>query len=448
MAAILSGRQAALSAWAAFQVTALICVAAGCDLMPPQPVHKSRAEAQVRALDEVVRPADVFVDGKILLGSPSLTAGIPGRGPLTLADVEVWLADPKNHEPLEFVLPLGLRSLAGEVKIPVDNPLTRAKIELGRQLFVDIRLSGPGRNHSCVLCHVPSKSYAGVELAGNPEAGIPLRAAPSILNRIFSEAQFWDGRRQTLEAQVTDPIFSPYEMNNTPEGLLALLEHTPAYRRQFEVIFGAVSVENAGRALAAFVRSLVGGESPYDFWAEVQAGKDRDPALLSEADRKFAEKVRAFAQQVPLSAAAQKGHALFHGKAGCHACHSGPNFTDEKYHNVGAGWSEPLADAGRERVTGRPEDRGAFKTPTLRNLRNSGRYMHDDHMSTLAEVVAWLSQGGTPNPQLDPLVKPLNLSPTEQKQLLAFLAALNGRVPGLALGRLPEAAGGTAGKPR
>ncbi len=440
MAAILSGRRTALSVGGAFQAAALFLVAAGCDLMPPKPVHESRAAKQSVRLDEVVRPADLFVDGKILLGSPSLTAGIPGSGPLTLADVEVWLADSKNHEPLEFVLPLGLRSLAGEVKIPVDNPLTRAKIELGRQLFVDPRLSGPGRNHACFHCHMPGKSYTGVDLAGDPAAGVPLRIPPSILNRIFTEAQFWDGRRATLEAQVTDPIFSPYEMNSTPEALTAFLEQTPAYRRQFEVIFGEVSVDNAARALAAFVRNLVGGESPYDFWAEVQAWKDRDPASLSEAERNFAEKVRAFAALNPLSPTAQKGRDLFFGKAGCHACHSGPNFSDEKYHNVGAGWSEPLADAGRERVTGRLEDRGAFKTPTLRNLRNSRRYMHDDHMETLEEVVAWLSQGGTPNPHLDPLVKPLNLSPAEQKQLLAFLEALNGRVPNLALGRLPEAA--------
>jgi len=287
--------------------------------MPPKPKYASRAESQSVALDEISRPADVFVDGKILLGSPSLTAGISGSGPLSLGDVEVWLADPKIHEPLEFTLPLGLRSLAGEVKIPADNPLTRAKIELGRQLFVDMRLSGPERNHACIHCHMPSRNFTGVNLAGDLASGVPMRIPPSVLNRIFTEAQFWDGRRPTLEAQVTDPIFSPYEMNNTPEKLVELLRGIPAYRRQFEVIFGEVSVNSVGQALASFVRALVGGESPYDFWAELQAWEQRDPATLTEEERQFLEKLRSAQEQRPVSSAAQKGHALFVGKAGCQA---------------------------------------------------------------------------------------------------------------------------------
>jgi cytochrome c peroxidase len=420
-------------------LVALVAVAAvGCDLMPPKPVPRSRTASQGAQLDEISRPPDVIIDGKILLGSQSLTAGITGSGPLTLADVETWLADARNHEPLEFVLPLGLRSMAGDTKIPPDNPLTRAKIELGRQLFVDMRLSGPDRNHACFHCHMPGRAYSGVDLAGDPAAGVPMRIAPSILNRIFSESQFWDGRRATLEEQVTDPIFSPYEMNNSPAGLLALLNSAPAYRRQFEVIFGEVSVENAARALACFVRALVGAEAPFDFWMELKAWEGRDQATLSEAERRFADKVRTFAREVPFSPTARKGHALFVGKAGCQACHSGANFTDEKFHNVGAGWDDPLSDEGRQRVTGRVEDRGAFKTPTLRNLRNSRRYMHADQLETLEDVVDWLSNGGTPNPHLDPLVRPLNLSPAEKRQLLAFLEALNGRTPALALGRLPE----------
>ena len=277
-------------------------------------------------------------------------------------------------------------------------------------------------------------------MVGDPANGVPGRIPPSILNRVFTDAQFWDGRRATLEDQVTDPIFSPYEMANTPERLSLFLARTPAYRRQFEVIFGQVSVENASKALASFVRVLVGGEAPFDFWSELKDWQARDPNTLSEADKQYVGKLKRFAEQAPLSLTAQKGHALFMGKAGCHACHSGPNFTDEKYHNLGVGWGDPLVDAGRQRATGQVQDRGAFKTPTLRNLRNSNRYMHTDEFATLEEALDWISAGCTPNPHLDPLVKPLNLSATEKRQLLAFLEALNGRTPIVALGRLPETA--------
>jgi cytochrome c peroxidase len=171
-----------------------------------------------------------------------------------------------------------------------------------------------------------------------------------VVNRIFSEAQFWDGRAATLEQQVTEPIFSPYEMKNTPEGLVAFLESTPGYRRQFEVIFGGVSVEAVGKALACFVRVLVTGESPYDYWREKEAWKGRDLTSATEAQRQKHEQLLALARQSPFSTSARKGYELFVGKAGCSHCHAGPNFTDEKYHNVGVGMDEADPDLGRARV--------------------------------------------------------------------------------------------------
>jgi cytochrome c peroxidase len=430
-----------LSIWATAAL--LAAGAAGCDFLgwvgPPRPALPPKTAAPSPEHDLVERPPDELVDGRVLLGSPSLTAGITGAGPLTLPQVEAWLADPQQHEPLDFVLPIGLRELADQVRIPPDNPLTRAKIELGRQLFADPRLAGSGKRMACFQCHVPRNAFTDHALVGDPTKGVPRRAPPALINRLFSETQFWDGRAGSLEEQVLQPIYSSYEMANTPEGLLAFLSSNPVYRRQFELIFGELSEQNVAKALASFVRAIVSGDSPYDYWRGLQAFEGKDPADLSDAERAELEALQAGAGRYPWSAAAAKGHALFVGKAKCAACHSGPNFSDEKFHNVGIGrddTEEP--DLGRYVVTGREADRGAFKTPTLRHVAETGPYMHRSQLSTLQAVVDYLAAGGAPGPHQDPLVELLDLSAAERRQLIAFLASLSGRLPPVSLGRLPE----------
>jgi len=408
----------------------------GCGTQPPSGYVNSAAPSP--AHDQVERPADEIVDGKVLLGSPSLTAGTTGSGPLTLPEIDAWLADPRQHEPLDFVLPLGLRDLADEVEIPADNPLTRAKIELGRQLFVDRRLSHAERNLACFRCHIPLDSFTDHVVVGDPAHGLPARVPPMTINRIFGTAQFWDGRAPTLEAQAIMPISTAHELANTHADCVSFLQANPGYRRQFEVIFGGVSIDNVGKAIASFLRTIVTGPSRYDYWKQWQRWKDQDEQQLSDANRRAYREAERGARLWPLGSAARRGHDLFMGKAGCSDCHTGANFSDEQFHNLGVGFDLPQPDLGRFLVTGMEADRGAFRTPTLRNVARSPGYMHGSQFGTLAEVVAYISEGGHANAELDPAIRKLDLTAQEQADLVAFMASLTSELPAVSLGRLPE----------
>ncbi|MFO0897507.1 MAG: cytochrome c peroxidase [Pirellulales bacterium] len=386
----------------------------------------------------MVRPADELVDGRVLLGSPSLTAGISGKGPLTLPEVEAWLADPRQHEPLDFVLPIGLREAADQVKIPADNPLTRAKIELGRQLFVDRRLSGPSRNLACFRCHLPNEGFTDHVVVGDPGRGLPERVPPLTINRIFGEEQFWDGRAPTLEAQTVMPIASAHELASTHADCVQFLQENPVYRRQFEVIFGDVSIDNVGRALASFLRAIVTAPSRFDDWQEWRRWEGRDPASLSAAERRQYEDAARQARIRPMSPSAQRGYELFQGRAGCVNCHTGANFTDEQYHNLGVGLEAEKPDLGRYLVTKQAADRGAFRTPTLRNVAQAPGYMHNSQFYSLGEVIDFFAAGGRANDQLDPALAPFELSESERRDLFEFLGSLRSKVPPVSLGRLPE----------
>lgn len=226
---------------------------------------------------------------------------------------------------------------------------------------------------------------------------------PAILNRAWGASFFWDGRAASLEQQTTQPILNPAELGMTPEAVLALIR-SGSYRAQFQAAFRAEpTLGLVGRALASFVRTIVSGNSPYDRFV---AG-DRSA----------------------LNTAAQRGLALFHGKAGCSGCHAGPNFSDEQFHNTGVAWRTGApADEGRAAVTHSPEDRGAFKTPTLREISRTAPYMHDGSLATLDKVIDYYDGGGQRNPGLDPMLHPLHLSPAEKADLLGFLASLAGRI--------------------
>ena len=278
------------------------------------------------------------------------------------------------------------------IPFPQDNPPTDEKIALGKQLYFDGRLSADNKV-SCASCHDPAKGFSnGDQFATGVEGKKGGRNSPTVINAAFQKLQFWDGRAKTLEDQALGPIQNPIEMNLTLEAVVAKLNGIPGYQSQFQKVFGTdVTSEGIAKAIAAYERTILSGDAPYD---QFKAG---NAAALSEA--------------------AQRGMKLFFGKANCIACHSGPNFTDNGFHNIGI----PGGDEGRFAVTKSEGDKGAFKTPTVREIAKTGPYMHDGSLKTLEEVVAHYIKGGTPNPQLDEDIFPLKLSPEEAADLVTFL---------------------------
>ena len=202
-----------------------------------------------------------------MLGEADLLSGIPGEGTLKVEEIKAWIDDPKNHAVLKPTLPLGLAAGAGQIAGVDENPLTRAKIELGRQLYFDPRLSKDG-TISCASCHAPEFGYAkntqfGVGVGGQ----LGGRNSPVAYNRILSGPQFWDGRAASLEEQAVGPIANPIEMSNTHDACVACLGNVEGYRTQFEKIFpDGVTIDNVAKAIASFERALVTGPAPWDYY--------------------------------------------------------------------------------------------------------------------------------------------------------------------------------------
>jgi cytochrome c peroxidase len=379
---------------------------------------------------------------RVALGDPSLTAGVPGSGPITLEQIDQWLADPKNAVELEPVLPLGLSQGAAQIdRVGLEkNPLTRAKIELGRQLYFDPRLSVDS-TVSCASCHNPAEGYSA-----NTKTGVGIRGqlggrnSPVSFNRILSGPQFWDGRAGSLEDQAVGPLQNPIEMGFTHEGVVKRLGEMPVYKKQFETIFGELSIDRVGQAIAAFERALVTAPSPYDYNEQLQSFAALDPDDIAEDEdlaAKYAAAKAAVSAQ-PMSDEAKRGREIFFSEKGnCTACHVGANLADENYHNIGIGMDKPEPDLGRFAVTKDPADTGAFKTPTVRNVALSGPYMHDGSVATLEEVVEWYDKGGHPNPHLSAKMRPLKLSAQEKADLVEFMKACTGPTPTVETSRLP-----------
>lgn len=296
---------------------------------------------------------------------------------------------------------------------PADNPQTDAKIRLGAQLYFDGRLSADG-TISCATCHDPKTGWAN----HNPtDTGIRGqkggRNSGTILDAAYMKYQFWDGRAGSLEEQALGPIHNPIEMGETLENVVLKLRAIPGYRAQFKEVFGAdVTVGGIAKAIAAFERTVVSGPSPYDRY------------LAGEREA--------------MSPSAVRGMNLFAGKGHCLACHSGPTFSDQSFHNLGVGMDQPNPDLGREAHTKNPADRGRFKTPGLRNVALTNPYLHDGSANTLMDVVALYDRGGVENPNLDPLVFPLHLTLQEKLDLVAFMEALTGTLPDIEAPVLPE----------
>jgi cytochrome c peroxidase len=293
--------------------------------------------------------------------------------------------------------------------VPADNPMTPEKVALGWQLYYDPRLSVDG-TVSCATCHEPDAGFADPEPVSTGVDGLQGgRNSPTVINAAFSARQFWDGRAATLEDQALGPIENPVEMANTLDQVLVTLEAIPGYKQQFTQVFGGEQITPAmvGKAIAAFERTVISGNSPWDQW-----NATKDDSVISEA--------------------ALRGEELFRGKAGCSQCHLGFNFSDshlDLYHNIGVGMTEEEFDEGRYGETQVVAHHGAFKTPTLRNVVETAPYMHDGSLATLEEVIDYYTKGGEPNPWLDPKITKTELSEHEVADLIAFMEALTGEIP-------------------
>jgi cytochrome c peroxidase len=413
------------------------------------PLRFGLALAAVVCCSTFGRAEDAPSTKRVRLGSPELTAGIPGEGKLALDEIKAWLAKPENHVPLEVELPPGLSLGADSIKIPKDNPMTRAKIELGRQLFFDPRLSGDA-TVSCATCHDPAFAYGKDTRFGVGIRGLTgNRNSPVAYNRILSEAQFWDGRAASLEEQAIGPIANPIEMDNTHDVCVEKLRKIEGYQVQFDKIFPGegLTIGNIGKAIATFERAIVTDTSPADHYEAylsfATAFKDYvdDLKAFEEDDPESFQKYLALKKAMEdskINESAKRGRDLFFSeKANCTACHVGANFSDEKYHNLGVGMDQKEPDLGRYEVTKDEKDKGAFKTPTIRNVAQTAPYMHDGSQQTLEEVVEWYAKGGHPNPHLSDKMKKLDLTAQDKKDLVEYMKSLTGALPKVETGRLP-----------
>ncbi len=320
-------------------------------------------------------------------------------------------ADVPVGTPVNVKVPLGLPP----VPIPADNPLTAEKIALGRRLYYDPILS-VDNTIACASCHGPAFGFAdarpfSVGVRGKTGG----RNAPTVLNAAYSALQFWDGRAPSLEKQAEGPVQNPVEMANTLPAVEKKLMADAAYRSEFEKAFGprAITYEKVEQAIASFERTVLSGDSPFDRYFY---GGDKSA----------------------LSPSARRGLEVFQNpnKGNCAACHTiGEKyalFADNKFHNIGVGadYQGNYQDLGRYNVTHNEADKGAFKTPTLRNIAKTAPYMHDGSLKTLKDVVDFYVGGGNSNPHLDKEIHALDsLTGQQRAELVAFLETLTGEVP-------------------
>lgn len=332
------------------------------------------------------------------------------------------------------------------VPVPADNPQTPAKVKLGDKLFHDKRFSTTG-DVSCATCHERAKGFTDGPLAVSEGIGKAkgTRNAPTVLNAAYSDSMFWDGRQPTLEKQSEQPFLNPIEMGlKTHDPILKIVREDKDYGPMFQEAFGKAGAQitmlEVSRAIAAFERTLVGGNSPFDRW-------------------QFAGDEKA------VNDSAKRGFKVFNEQGRCVSCHtidhSTAIFTDNKFHNVNVGFpriekdidvmanafseakqkgidvdvavlaNKNTSDLGRFAVTTTWTDIGGFKTPTLRNIDLTAPYMHDGSLKTLDDVVEHYNNGGKlkatdPEPSgfLSGGIRPLNLSAEQKKDLVAFLKTL------------------------
>lgn len=359
---------------------------------------------------------------------------------LSLTFITEKQAESNARVSYEVKIPLGIPRDIWEIFVPPDNPITPEKVELGRKLYFDKRLS-VDNTVSCATCHDPKFAFTdGKKVSEGVKGQKGARNAPTVLNAMFFEEQFWDGRAKTLEEQAKQPIINPIEMGMPDhDAVVKKLKGIPEYVDAFKKVFGGeITIDRIAQAIAAFERTLLTGNSPFDRFI---AG---DQNAISES--------------------AKRGWQLFQGKARCITCHefnrSNPFFTDNKYHNIGVAMNQEgfaelarkaellvkegkldqrkldelalnpaYSELGRFLVTFNPKDIGAFKTPTLRNVELTAPYMHDGSEATLLDVIEFYNRGGNENPNLSGEMRPLNLTDQEKQDLVEFLKSLTGEFP-------------------
>ena len=330
---------------------------------------------------------------------------------------------------IKIRIPVGISESLWKKRIPADNPMSTTKVALGRALYFDKRLSVDG-TVSCATCHDPSVAFTDSKAVAIGVGSLRgARNAPTVLNSVFSELLFWDGRAPSLEEQAKHPLMSPFEMGaSTTKAFLERVSTITEYQKAFKQVFKSknITLDAIAKAIAAYERTLLSGNSPFDRFIT------GDQGAITDSQR--------------------RGWELFKGKAKCNECHSyslaQPFFSDFKFHNTGIAVSDTLFDKllsvgptqqtllsttahsaeqsalGRFAVTLRTEDLGGFKTPTLRDVELTSPYMHDGSLKTLIDVVNFYNRGGNPNSHLDQRIQPLKLTDAEVNDLVEFMRAL------------------------
>lgn len=300
-------------------------------------------------------------------------------------------------------------SLSAQAFLPLDTPVvddmvlyddeenTVEEMELGKILFFDTRLS-INHQQSCASCHNPSKGFGdGLALGIGTKGNVLGRNTPHLYNLGWSSIFMWDGREPNLESQALGPVVSEHEMDLPLDEMEKRLNAVPKYLSLFKNVYGVdtISRTEVGRAIAAFERSIIVNNTPYDKYlaGDTQA----------------------------MQPSAVRGLALFKGKGNCVRCHDGANLTDDSFHNLGSG----IQDKGRSAISGDASQIGAFKTSGLRNVEFTGPYMHDGALETLADVVQYYNQGGGDQGHTDSLIVPLHLTDEEQLDIVSFMKALS-----------------------
>ena len=379
-------------------------------------LHAAAVAVQVATGDDLQHPSAVVT-------LPSTQPAVARRPALTdeqltsvAAELRAAYIKPPDQWPAPMVdegvqfLELGLLP---PVEHPESNPYSKAKAELGKQLFFDPRLSG-SKQIACASCHDPDLAWAdGRTVAFGHDRQVGNRNTPSILNSAYATSMFWDGRASSLESQARMPVINEIEMHATPDAVAERVNGIEGYRVQFKAVFGVdrVTFDEIASAIACFERTVVGGRSRFD-------------AFLK-------------GNQDALSDSAIRGLHLFRTTARCVNCHHGPNFSDNQFHNIGLTYyGRKFEDLGRFQATRRPEDVGKFKTPTLRNVTRTAPYMHNGFFEL--DGLLNLYNAGGPNVQpkddaqrADPmfpiksrLIKPLGLNKQDLADLTAFLHSL------------------------
>ncbi len=297
--------------------------------------------------------------------------------------------------PYELNLPVGFPPMP----VPVGNELTVKRVELGKMLFFDKGMSRDS-TVSCGSCHLQTNAFSDViAISSGIEGRKGMRNSPPLFNLGYHPYYFFDGGVPTLELQVLAPVQDVNEMDHDFPLAVERLAQNPRYQEMARIAYNReFDAFVLTRALGAFERTLVSGNSAYDQYNNGQS------SALNES--------------------AKRGLALFQSeRLSCSGCHGGFNFTDYSFKNNGL--AEVYADSGRIRVTAVEADRDKFKVPSLRNVALTAPYMHDGSIASLAQVVEHYNSGGANNPQKDERIKPLNLTAQEKSDLLEFLNALS-----------------------